>query len=73
MDKKWVLEGRDVSSSEDVVKKIQPCKLSPMWNVDLDSITTSDQSADATFVVKYQKLIGEVLFLSSIRCLRLAL
>jgi hypothetical protein len=73
MDKKWFLEGRDVSSSEDVVKKIQPCKLPPMWNVDLDSITTSEQSSDVAFVVKYQKLIGEVLFLSSIRFLRLAL
>ncbi len=27
MVKKWLLEGRDVSSSEDFVKKIQPCKL----------------------------------------------
>jgi hypothetical protein len=30
MTKKWLLGGRDVSSSEDVMKKIQPCKLSLM-------------------------------------------
>lgn len=64
MAKKWLLEGRDVSSSEDFVKKIQPCKLPLMCNVDLDSIAASEQPADAAFVAKYQKLIGELLYLS---------
>jgi hypothetical protein len=45
------------------VKKIQPCKLPLMCNVDLDSITVSG-SADAVFVGKYQTLIGELLYLS---------
>jgi hypothetical protein len=35
-----------------------------MCNVDLDSITVSEQSADAVFVGKYQTLIGELLYLS---------
>ena len=64
MAKKWLLEGCDVSSSEDFVKKIQPCKLPLMCNVDLDSIAASEQPADAAFVTKYQKLIGELLYLS---------
>jgi hypothetical protein len=46
------------------VKKIQPCKLSLMCNVDLDSITASEKPGDAAFVAKYQKLIGEFLYLS---------
>jgi hypothetical protein len=35
-----------------------------MCNVDLDSITTSDKPGDEAFVSKYQKLIGELLYLS---------
>jgi hypothetical protein len=35
-----------------------------MCNVDLDSIAASNQPADAAFVAKYQKLIGELLYLS---------
>ena len=35
-----------------------------MFNVHLDSITVSEQSADAVLVDKYQKLIGELLYLS---------
>ncbi len=64
MTKKYLLEDRDVSSSDDVVKKIQTCELPLMCNVDLDSITSSEKPADAVFVVKYQKLIGELLYLS---------
>ncbi len=41
------------------MKKIQPCKLPLMCNVDLDSITTSEKPGDEAFVDKYQKLIGE--------------
>jgi hypothetical protein len=52
MPKKWLLEGRDVSSSDDDVKKIQPCKLPLLCNVDLDSITSSEKSGDVSFVVK---------------------
>jgi hypothetical protein len=44
------------------VKKFYPCKLPLMCNVDLDSITDSDQSTDLTFVVNYQKFIGEILY-----------
>jgi hypothetical protein len=64
MAKKWLLEGRDVSSSEDFVKEIQPCKLTLMCNVDLDSIASSEKPGDEAFVAKYQKLIGERLYLS---------
>jgi hypothetical protein len=46
------------------VKKIQLCKLPLMCNVDLDSITTLEKSGDVDFVGKYQKLIGELLYLS---------
>jgi hypothetical protein len=46
------------------VKKIQPCKLPLMCNVDLDSIAASEKPPDADFVAKYQKLIGELLYLS---------
>jgi len=35
-----------------------------MCNVDLDSIAVSEQPADAAFMAKYQKLIGEFLYLS---------
>jgi hypothetical protein len=64
MAKKWLLEGRDVFSSDDAVKKIQTCKLPLMCNVDLDSIAASEKPDDAAFVAKYQKLIGELLYLS---------
>jgi hypothetical protein len=46
------------------MKKFQSCKLPLMCNVDLDSIATSEQPPDAAFVAKYQKLIGELLYLS---------
>ncbi len=46
------------------MKKIQPCKLPLMCNVDLDSITASEKPEDADFLAKYQKLIGECLYLS---------
>ncbi len=64
MTKEWMIEGRDVSSSDDDVKKIQPCKLPLLCNVDLDSITPSEKSGDVSFVAKYQILIGELLYLS---------
>ena len=48
--KKWLLDGRDVSSSEVVVKKISLCKLPLMCNVDLDLIAASEKPADAAFV-----------------------
>ena len=35
-----------------------------MCNVDLDSIAASEKAGDAAFVAKYQKLIGELLYLS---------
>jgi hypothetical protein len=35
-----------------------------MCNVDLDSITDSEQSTDTVFVTKYQKLIVELLYLT---------
>jgi hypothetical protein len=44
------------------VKKIQSYKLPLMCNVDLDSIAASDHPTNADF--KYQKLIGELLYLS---------
>ena len=44
------------------MKKIQPCKLPLMCNVDLDSITASENPTDTVF--KYQKLIGDLLYLS---------
>jgi len=62
MAKKLLLDGRDVSSSEDVVKKIQPCKLPLMCNVDLDSIAASEQPAGVAYMAKYQKFIGELLY-----------
>ena len=46
------------------MKKIQPCKLPLMCNVDFDSITASEKLGDEAFVAKYQKLIGELLYLS---------
>jgi hypothetical protein len=33
-------------------------------NVDLDSIAASEQPADAAFVAKHSKVIGELLYLS---------
>ncbi len=45
------------------MKKIHPCKWPLMCNVDLDSITASEQSSDTTFVGKYQKLIGDLICL----------
>ncbi len=35
-----------------------------MCNVDLDSITSSEYPEDVSFVTKYQKLIGELFYLS---------
>jgi hypothetical protein len=35
-----------------------------MCNVDLDSSAVSEKPGDTTFVAKYQKLIGELLYLS---------
>ena len=35
-----------------------------MCNVDLDSIAVLEKPGDAVFVAKYQKLIGELLYLS---------
>jgi hypothetical protein len=64
MGKKLLVEGRDVSSSDDDVKKIQPCKLPLMCNVDLDSIASSEKTGDVAFVSKFHKLIGELLYLS---------
>ncbi len=46
------------------MKKIHPCRLPLMCNVDLDSITSSEKTGDEVFVAKYQKLIGELLYLS---------
>ena len=33
-------------------------------NVDLDAVAASDKPADPAFVARYQKLIGELLYLS---------
>ncbi len=34
-----------------------------MYNADLDEITSSEKPGDPAFVAKYQKLIGELLYL----------
>ena len=43
---------------------IRTHKLSLISNVDLDSITSSEYPEDVSFVTKYQKLIGELFYLS---------
>jgi hypothetical protein len=35
-----------------------------MCNVELDAVAASDKPADPAFVARYQKLIGELLYLS---------
>ena len=45
-------------------KAIRPCKLPLMCNVDLDAVVASEKPADPAFVARYQKLIGELLYLS---------
>ncbi len=64
MAKTCLLEGREVTSVEEDSKVIRPCKLPLMCNVELDAVTASDKPGDQTFVVRYQKLIGELLYLS---------
>jgi len=64
MVKTWLLEGREAASVEEASKVIRPYKLSLMCNVELDVVSTSDKPADAVFVDRYQKLIGELLYLS---------
>ncbi len=63
MVKTWLLEGREISLDEDS-KGINPCKLALMCNADLDEIAASEKPGDPAFVVKYQKLIGELIYLS---------
>ena len=64
MAKTWLLEGRAAASVEEASKAIRPCKLPLMCNVDLDAVAASDTPADPAFVARYQKLIGELLYLS---------
>jgi hypothetical protein len=64
MAKTWLLEGREAASVEEASKAIRPCKLPLMCNVDLDAVAASDKPADPAFVARYQKLIGELLYLS---------
>jgi hypothetical protein len=64
MDKTWFLEGRESVSVEEASKVIRPCKLPLMCNVDLDAVASSEKPADPAFVTRYQKLIGELLYLS---------
>ena len=64
MAKTWLLEGREATSVEEASKAIRPCKLPLMCNVDLDAVAASDKPADPAFVARYQKLIGELLYLS---------
>ncbi len=64
IDKTWFLEDRESVSVEEVSKVIRPCKLPLMCNVDLDAVTSSEKPADPAFVARYQKLIGELLYLS---------
>jgi len=64
MAKTWLLEGREATSVEEASKAIRPCKLPLMCNVDLDAAAASDKPADPAFVARYQKLIGELLYLS---------
>ena len=63
MAKTWLLEGREISLDEGS-KGINPCKLPLMCNADLDEIAASEKPGDPAFVAKYQKLIGELLYLS---------
>ena len=63
MAKTWLLEGREISLDEGS-KGINPCKLPLMCNGDLDEIAASEKPGDPAFVAKYQKLIGELLYLS---------
>jgi hypothetical protein len=63
MAKPWLLEGREISLDEGS-KGINPCKLPLMCNADLDEIAASEKPGDPAFVAKYQKLIGELLYLS---------
>ncbi len=40
------------------------CKLPLMCNVGLDAVAASDKPADPALVASYQKLVGELLYLS---------
>ncbi len=64
MAKTWLQEGREAASVKEASKAIRPCKLHLMCNVDLDAVAASDKPADPAFVARYQKLIGELLYLS---------
>jgi hypothetical protein len=64
MAKTWLLEGREAASVEEASKAIRPCKLPLMCNVDLDAVAASEKPADPGFVPRYQKLIGELIYLS---------
>ncbi len=63
MAKTWLLEGREISLDEGS-KGINPCKLPLMCNADLEEIVASEKPGDPAFVSKYQKIIGELLYLS---------
>ena len=63
MTKTWLLEGSEAASVEEASKDIRPCKLPLMCTVDLDAVA-SEKSADPTFVARYQRLMGELLYLS---------
>jgi hypothetical protein len=64
MTKTWFLEGSEAASVEEASKDIRPCKLPLMCNVDLDAVAASEKPADPGFVPRYQKLIGELIYLS---------
>ena len=64
MAKTWLLEGSEATSVEESPKDIRPSKLPLMCNVDLDAVTASEKPSDPGFVPRYQKLIGELIYLS---------
>ncbi len=63
MTKTWFLEGSESASVEEASKDIRPCKLPLMCNVDLVAVASSEKPADPGFVPRYQKLIGELIYL----------
>ena len=64
MSKTCLLEGREGVSVEETSKVIRPYKLPLICNVELDAVASSEKPVDPAFVPRYQKLIGEFLYLS---------
>ncbi len=64
MTKTWLLEWSETASVEEASKDIRSCKLPLMCNVDLDAVASSEKPADPGFVPRYQKMIGELIYLS---------